>query len=335
MKNIVLELPRISIKVIEWAQGAMHLADKAIFEVAYEGPAVDDGIMNVRELAPALLAIGDLVENSNRVIGDPKIQVKVVVKTGFEKGSFQIALEVICGITEQLKALFDMSNASSIPEALVAALWMGTNGALSLLNLLKLLRGRKINNLIVLENGHTRLEIRGNNGEFEYIEATEDVMRLYKDVPVRQNLRQVLEPLQKEGIEGFSVRKGTQVIDAVAKDQVPYYEVPIVPEEEKVNTFSRRMYVKLVEVAFEDNLKWRVSDGENNKYYVSIVDEAFMRELDSGKAFAKGDILEVVFETTQIATSSGIKNEHRILEVIDHISKPQQLPIPFEDDNKQ
>jgi hypothetical protein len=42
----------------------------------------------------------------------------------------------------------------------------------------------------------------------------------------------------------------------------------------------------------------------------------------------KGDTLEVELETTQVATSKGIKNEHRVL----HLSRPQQISLPFEDD---
>jgi len=50
--------------------------------------------------------------------------------------------------------------------------------------------------------------------------------------------------------------------------------------------------------------------------YATIADNDFLREMEHGKAFAKGDILEVELETTQIATSKGIKNDHRVLKVI-------------------
>ena len=41
---------------------------KTHFRVIYNGPAVDDGEMDVRQLAPALLAIGKLIDSpSDRI----------------------------------------------------------------------------------------------------------------------------------------------------------------------------------------------------------------------------------------------------------------------------
>ncbi|MFW8565412.1 hypothetical protein [Orrella sp. 11846] len=37
-------------------------------QITYEGSALDTGEMNVRELAPALLAIGDLLTASTQVL---------------------------------------------------------------------------------------------------------------------------------------------------------------------------------------------------------------------------------------------------------------------------
>lgn len=307
------------------------MAKRAVFEVAYEGPAVDEGVMDVRELAPALLALGDLVENTNQIIGDPETQVKVVVRASFEKGSFQISLELIYSITEQIRMFVQMQNASNLAEKILLLLGFASGGGLSLIKLIKYIRGRKINNATVLDNGNVRLELPGENGKFEYIEVHGDVIRLYRDVPVRESLYRVMSPLEKEGITGFSVRKGKNVIERVSKDEVPYYEVPDEPEVEQSTTSTRKVYAKLIEVAFEEGLKWRLSDGDN-KFYATITDESFLHELDAGKSFSKGDILEVELETTQTATSKGIKNEHRVLKVINHITPPKQIPLPFDDE---
>lgn len=82
--------------------------------------------------------------------------------------------------------------------------------------------------------------------------------------------------------------------------------------------------MNLVEVAFEEGLKWRLSDGDN-KFYAIIDDKEFLKQMEQGKACAKGDILEVELETTQVATTKGIKNEHRVFKVIQHISSPKQI----------
>lgn len=308
------------------------MPNKAIFEIAYEGPAVE-GTMDVRELAPALLALGDLVQNANNVIGDPETKVNVVVRSNFKKGSFQIALEVIQTITEQLRLLLDFKNSAYLPEKILASIGFISGGGLSLLRLLKYLKGKPINKAIRLENGQVRLEIE-DNGKYDYIEVSQDVIRLYRERSVRENLEKVLSPLKKEGINGFSVRKEKQVIENISKDEIPYYMAPDFQEKEETIRYKRKAFVRLVEVAFEEGLKWRFYDGDN-KFYATMADESFLKEMEQGRAFAKGDTLEVELETTQIATSDTIKNEHKVLKVINHISKPQQISLPFDDENSK
>lgn len=306
------------------------MVNRTVFEIAYEGPAVDSGIMDVKELAPALLALGNLVEDANKVIGNPEAQVKVVVRSSFERGSFQITLELIYKLSEQIKLLFDMYNSNNLAEKLLIALGFISGGGISLIKLIKYIRGRTIRNATILENGNVRLELVGDNGKFEYIEVNDKVIKLYRDRSIRENLCQVLSPLKKEGITGFSVRKGCEVIEKVTKDEVSYYEVPKESEEEHIITSTRKAFVSLIEVAFEEGLKWRLSDGEN-KFYATITDKDFLDQIDNGKTFAKGDILEVELETTQVATSKGIKNEYRVLKVLKHLSSPKQISLPFDD----
>lgn len=306
--------------------------NRATFEIAYEGPAVDAGIMDVRELAPALLALGALVENSNRVIGDPNTEVKVVVRSGFESGSFKIGLEVIYNLVQQLKLLLDLNRTDNPAETLISLIGFASGTGLtgfSLMKLIKSIRGRPIKSATTLENGNVRLELSGENGRFDYIEVDEKVVRLYRDRSVRESLSQVIQPLKKEGITGFAVKKGKEIIERVTKDEIRYYDIPELPEEEQVITSRRRAFVRLIEIAFEENLKWRLSDGEN-KFYATIEDRDFLDQINKGKPFSKGDVLEVELETTQVASFKGIRNEYRVLKVIKHLSRPQQIPLPFD-----
>lgn len=53
----------------------------AEFRLTYRGPAVDDGTMDVRDLAPALLGVGQLVEATNRVVNGEIAAAKVRIRT--------------------------------------------------------------------------------------------------------------------------------------------------------------------------------------------------------------------------------------------------------------
>lgn len=303
------------------------MPNRAMFKIAYGGPAVDSGTMDVRELAPALLALGDLIDDSNKVIGDPQAQIKVVVRSSFEKGSFKIILEVMYTLSQQLKMIFDLKTATDPAEIILIYLGLATGAGMSLLGLLKCLRGRPVKNATILDNGKVRIEVCGEESGYEYIEIDENVAKLYRDLPVRENLAKVLAPLEREGIDRFSVREGEVEIESVSKSEIPYYYIPDVPQDEVTST--RRALVNLVEIAFEEGLKWRLSDGDS-KFYATISDYDFISQMDAGKAFVKGDVLEVELRTTQIATPKGIKNDHTIIKVLDHLSRSQQLSLPFE-----
>ena len=53
------------------------------FEIAYAGPS-DEHSMDVQELAPALLGIGQLIREANTALNGKKATVKVLVVSDFE-----------------------------------------------------------------------------------------------------------------------------------------------------------------------------------------------------------------------------------------------------------
>jgi hypothetical protein len=61
------------------------------FRVAYDGPALATGRMPVRDLAPALLALGDLFAEASQVIYPEGKPVALSIKAT-EEGSFDVHL---------------------------------------------------------------------------------------------------------------------------------------------------------------------------------------------------------------------------------------------------
>src|SRR3954447_24454092 len=70
--------------------------------VAYDGPALKDHTIDVRDLAPALLGAGALFEEANRVLNADRASVRVRVRASRE-GSFQIDLQIVQTIAKQIE----------------------------------------------------------------------------------------------------------------------------------------------------------------------------------------------------------------------------------------
>ena len=93
---------------------------KARFSITYDGTALSSGAMDVQDLAPALLAVGQLFDAANFTLNGEQASIKVnVAATG--SGSFEVFLEVVQPYTQQVVSLFsgeDITAALNLKELL-------------------------------------------------------------------------------------------------------------------------------------------------------------------------------------------------------------------------
>ncbi len=114
---------------------------QARLDIAYDGPALADGSMNVRDLAPAMMAVGGFFEAANRVTNAERASVSVNVRAT-SASSFHVFFEVVQNLeaTDVLKA--DIGDFISTANALKALLLGGGGVAGGIFALVKWLRGR-------------------------------------------------------------------------------------------------------------------------------------------------------------------------------------------------
>lgn len=292
---------------------------KATFTLAYDGPALSDGTMDVRDLAPALLAVGQLFDAANSVLNDDATTVTIQVKaTG--RGSFEVYFQIAQSLHEQLVHLLNS-------EEVIAAINLKElilGGAFGLIWLIRRLKGRNLPKVEKLSESHVRITVEG-----ESFDVPLQLLRLYQDIAVRDAAEKLIsQPLQKEGIDTFEVRENNKPVVTVKKDEAKYFKSPELLDEVLIEETRRTAY-SILSLAFKEDNKWRLYDGVSS-IPALIEDHDFLKRVDANQiAFAKGDILICDVLIVQKRTKEGLKAEYFIKKVIEHKTAMRQIPFEY------
>lgn len=309
---------------------------KSNITIAYTGPLVDDGTMDVQDLGPALMALGSLVNEANKVLNNDKSSIAVKVNADFRKGSFEIQLELIRSLAAQFQSLFtpNVTMEELMTYLGLASTIKGVVGGPSLIDVIKWAKNRAITKATRHKDGMITLE----SGQ-DHITVNANVVNIYQSVPVRESFDKVVEPIRREGIDSFQVRQESNksVIQSIRKedaDSFAFDAANATTAGEEVETTESDEWVNILNVSFED-LKWRFRSDEN-KFHAKIEDEAFLEKVNNGTlSFTNGDMLKIKLERTQTRKSDGtIKNEYRVIEVLEVKKRAQEIELPFEYDNE-
>jgi hypothetical protein len=111
-------------------------------------------------------------------------------------------------------------------------------------------------------------------------------VRLYQDLAVRSAAQKVVaDPLRREGIETFEVKENKQPLLTVQKNEADYFEKPEIPPETLVET-TRRAAFSIISLAFKEDNKWRLFDG-NTQISALIEDESFLARVNANYRLRK------------------------------------------------
>jgi hypothetical protein len=306
------------------------MRDSAVFTVAYNGPALKDGSMDVRELAPALLALGDLISETNRIINDDTSKIQVRIKADFQVGSFEINIEIFRTLAEQIGIFIGQH--TDVKNLLETLGLISSISGITVLGLFKIIKGRKIAKA-KLRDDH-RIEIHyTDNSETTIVE--QNVYNVFVSLKVQDSVQDLLKPLQSDGVtEFFTFDNPEQRAVHVTQDEVQYYTTPPHREEDQNNktvTTHEGAY-KVITSHFEGNYKWRITNGED-RLTAYLKDEKFLEKIAQNEvSIAKEDVFTLLIKTTRWTDSTGEpKAENEIIEVKKQIKRPNQMQIPFED----
>lgn len=287
------------------------------FSVTYDGPALDSNSMLVRDLAPALVAFADMIDDARR-IEYPTATTPGLAIAATTPGSFNIVLHLVeAGFFQKVADLFNSAPVTAVVNGGQLVSWV--IGGLVIAGQHR--RIRRIQNDQPRE-GWARITLVD--------ETTLDLplpsVRLAQDVDFRRHARDAVIPLQPGTIDRLTVtsRESSVTVNA---DQVGAFALPDIPEQ-LINDSTYDTVVRLVNISFANDHKWKVSDGDTT-FWVQLLDQDFLNRVQRNEeSFRSGDLLRVKIQARQWRASDGdVRNERVVIEVLNHVQGTQQIPL--------
>jgi hypothetical protein len=192
------------------------------FSVAYDGSLrADDHSIDVRALAPALMAFGKLLREANVEFNGKKATTKVLVVSDFEHKCFNINFELIVGIVDKFKQLLGLDQTKTAKEVLE---WIGllrgpvTSGAsvaagrISYLQYLKWRKGREVEEqqTDVSPSGLITVIVKGDGNS---VQIAPEILSLAKNPKALRATQDAFLPLGNDGFETMRV-SGNETVAA-------------------------------------------------------------------------------------------------------------------------
>jgi hypothetical protein len=245
------------------------------FSIAYDGPALETGRMPVRDLAPALLALGELFTEASQIVYPDADPVALSIKAT-EQGSFEVHL-ILEGkdLWDQFVNLF------------------GSDPVTALVNLKTLIAGggtvspfwphQDLGRTPCSAGGTADSLWRGQDHAGRW-DVPGDPVGRSQDVPPRlyssEGARRRCTPHSRRC-------RGSQVAETpttppelvIKKEDLPAYEEAATEEGDVLLDEEREMVLQIAAVSFEEGHKWRLSDGTVT-FWVSVEDAEFLAEVD-------------------------------------------------------
>lgn len=295
------------------------------FSIKYDGPALTSHQMDVRELAPALIALSDLLEEANKAAFADAPPVRVNVQGNFKGGSFGVDLIAVQSIKDQIVSILGG------PESTAAANLFGILGGIGLIagagggliKVIRWLRGRKPST-IRFDGDKTIFELQLEE-RVETLEVDLVAGRLYQSRRVRQSLAKVIKPLERDGVDTFASGADGIADVVVTKEDVAAFDRAADDAEVVSDTTLVNLLLQIESAVFKDGNKWRFNDG-SSPFFAEITDEVFLAKIEAGERFGKGDVLIVDLRRVQSITDAGLRVEQEVVKVHEHRS-PLQTPL--------
>lgn len=303
---------------------------KARFEIAFEGDPFDDGEIDVRDLAPTLLAFGNVVQAANKALNGDRADARLKV-AATDQGSFVAALTMDVGwLTDMLDAV------SAHPQRVVAAdqlmdllIKTGTvvgGGAVGLFAAIKVLGGKRPEKVEPRGDGTTEITINQTT-----LVVDDRTVALLQDLPTREAVEDLgAKAARVAGLDNLRIGADSDEAEAVrfARSDLLSLRVPPEPDEPDTEITHRDAWLKIVSVHFRDGYKWRFSDGGERPFTAEMEDAEFQNKVQEGLvALNANDAIRCRLREEQSLSASSLLKTVYVEEVLEHRPGARQMNL--------
>jgi hypothetical protein len=297
------------------------VSTRAEFQFTYDGEALREGRMPVRDLAPSLLSLADLFRDANDVLSRDGPSVELEIRAT-DTGSFTVGLAL--ELTGWIQPALDVLNSVAVAGAL-NLVQIVTDGKVGLLYLAKVVGRQRIVNVEQLPEGRARVDL----GDGRSVETWGSTVNVFMSSPAaRADIRGVLTPLREHRVEELRAEAPNQEPLLIRADEAEDVDDPEPADDETPPVYDREldMLLTIVDPSFTHR-KWDVSDG-TNRLWVEMKDEDFYRQIEDGRErFAKGDVIVCTVRQRQWERPGRrVETRLEIIKVHDH--QPVSAPRP-------
>jgi len=271
-------------------------------------------------LINSLLHFTNITHEINRELGtDRKIEIKV---NALKEGSFLVHIVIEATLIDNIKGLFTKDNLE------IAANIFAVVGGL--FGFAKFLKGGKPE---VLESNDLSTKIKNTKGDVTYFDNR--VVKIYQNnKSIRETIAQEFETLENDpNVTGFELldKEDKPIVQIIKEDfaAIANTDASIISADEI--TIPKKGFLVISTLSFDKNVKWNFYfDG--NKISAHIKDEEFVKLIEKGEKFSKGDSLEAEFEIRQQfddSINTYINKSYKITKILKHIGRVEQGRLEF------
>lgn len=304
--------------------------ETAKFTIVYDGPELYN--MDVRELGPALLSIGDLIQECDNIInGTNESKLEVKVDSSFRRGSFKIDF-YITKLNEQLSLIQNLETYKNLKEILIIIGLIGgatviIGGVISsLLHFMRWRKGQGVEKNKTIDKDTSVVQ----REDGETAKVTNIILSLFSKPNITLSIGNIINSaLSREGINSYHTEdENGELQFRVEKEEKESFKRAIHKQEIFNENIIEKTYLSVIQIRFKEGIKdqrWVFNRG-GNTIRATIKDDEFLKKVDANEElFAKNSKLLVKLLERELLINGEPTMEYEILKVHVHTKGPVHI----------